>query len=185
YDLVRQVTKLDSILSATIILPPVNSNELAELMYERHQLAGVQISWASKEDKILTKRELIKHFEKFCQAANGNIGVALISWLGSIEKFENETVVVRPFKSIKLPARLPGPWSVLLTHLVLHDRLHLNNIIDIFHLQDKTTVNGVIKELKYTKFIMEVSKNTFAVEPCVSKSIIEELKNLNYLKKFE
>ena len=185
YDLIRQVTNLDAILSATIILPPVNSNELAQLMYERHKLAGVKILFANKPDKEPSKRELIKHFEKYCNAAKGNVGATFLSWLGSIEKYEEDTVTVRPYVSNQLPASLPVAWSVLLTHLVLHDRLHLSNILTIFYLQDKASVIGVIKELKYTKLINEVSKNTFAIEASVSKLIIERLKKQNYLKRFE
>ena len=165
YDLIRQVTSLDTILSGTVILPPVNVSELAELMYERHQLAGVKISLVSKLEKELSKRELIKLFEKYGNLAKGNVGVTMLKWLASIEKYEDETVFVKPIESNTLPASLPLSWSVLLTHLVLHDRMHLNNILEVFHLQDKATVNGVIKELKYTRLISEVSKNTFSIEP--------------------
>lgn len=185
YDLVKQVTRLDSILSATVILPPVNQSELAGLMLERHQLSGVDIRFTVKPDRIPSDRELVKHFEKFGNQANGNIGVAMMRWLASIEKFEADTVFVKSDFQYKMPIVIPGSWSVLLTHLALHDRLHLHNILEIFHLQDKTTVNGVIKELKFTKLIKEVRLNTYTIEPAVSKSVIEELKNQSYLKNLE
>ncbi|MGB0806482.1 MAG: amino acid permease [Salibacteraceae bacterium] len=185
YDLIRQVTNIDSILSSTIILPPVNSMELANLMIERHHLADTEVLFNKTKSKKPTQRELLKHFEKFGTAAKGNIGVAMMKWLASIQKYEGETVYVNPIMNSDFPGSLPVQWAVLLTHLVLHERLHLNNILDIFHLQDKSTVNAVIKELKYTKLIVEVAKNTFAVERTVVKSVIEALKKQNYLKKFE
>ncbi len=185
YDLARQLTNIDTVLAATIIIPPANNRELSELMFERHQLAGIKVAFSHKPDKKPTKRELLKHFEKYASEANGNIGVAMLRWLASIERFEDETVFVSDFKADKLPSVLPVAWAMLLTHLVLHERLHLNNMIEIFHLQDKSMVNSVVKELKYTKLIKEVSKNTFAIEPLVLKPIIEQLKTQNYLKKFE
>ena len=185
YDLIRQVTKIDTVLSATIIIPPVHATEFAQLMIERHQLSGVQVRFADKMERIPSERELIKHYEKFANNANGNVGVAMLNWLASIEKFEDDLVYVRTNNSNKLPASFPMSWSILLTHLILHDKLHLNNILEIFHLQDKATINSVIKELKYTKLIKEVFNNTYTVEPSVSKTLIEELKEQNYLKKFE
>lgn len=185
YDIVRQVTSIDSILSATIILPPVNNAELAQLMVERHQLAGVGVLVSNKLDKVPSSRDLHKLFEKYSQASKGNVGMAMLKWLASIERFEEDTVIVKPFVSSDLPGTIPLKWAVLLTHLVLHDRLHLNNILEIFHLQDKTTVNAVIKELRYTKLITEVTKNTYAIERSIIKALIETLKSQNYLKKFE
>ena len=185
YDLVRQVTRIDSVLSATIILPPVNQSELAQLMLERHHLSAVDIRFARKPDRIPSQRELLKHFEKMVNNANGNVGVSMMRWLASIEKFEEDTVFISHQMVNKIPVMIPGSWAVLLTHLVLHERLHLQNIFEIFHLQDRTTVNSVIKELKFTKLIKEIGLNTYTLEPSVSKSVIEELKSQSYLKNLE
>jgi amino acid transporter len=185
YDLVRQITNIDSVLAATIILPPANGRELAELMLNRHQLAGVNIVFENKPDKHPTKRDLIKHFEKYVNGANGNIGVAMLRWLSSIQKYKDDMVYVKEYKEQKLPSMFPITWGVLLTHIVLHEKLHLNNIIEIFELQDKSTVHRVVKELIYTKLIKEVSKNTYVIEPLILKWVIEQLKTQNYLNKYE
>ena len=185
YDLVRQVTRIESVLCATIILPPVNKTELAKLMLERHHLSGVDIRFSKKPERVPSQRELLRHFEKFANNANGNVGVSMMRWLASIERFEKDTVYISHQPQYKMPILIPGSWAVLLTHLVLHERLHLHNIFEIFHLQDRSTVNGVIKELKFTGLIKEIGLNTFTIEPSVSKSVIEELKNQNYLKNLE
>lgn len=185
YDIIRQVTNIDSVLAATIILPPANNRALSELMLNRHQLAGVDILFENKPDKKPTHRELLKHFEKFANGANGNIGVAMLRWLASIQKYEGDTVYVSAYKEQKLPSLFPITWGVLLTHIVLHEKLHLNNILEIFELQDKATVHRVVKELSYTKLIKEDSKNTYMIEPLVLKWVIEQLKTQNYLNKYE
>jgi hypothetical protein len=185
YDLVRQLTNLDSVLSATVILAPANARELANLMLERHHLSGVKVMFSKNMDKRPTKREVLQHFEKYASGSRGNIGVAMLRWISSIEKYDQETVFVKEFKEDKLPGILPVSWAILLTHLVLHEKLHIKNMIAIFHLQDKSKVHSVVKELLYTKLIKESSKNTYKIEPVVLKSVIEQLKNQNYLKNFE
>tara|TARA_R110002050_G_scaffold109799_1_gene221445 strand:+ start:192394 stop:197469 length:5076 start_codon:yes stop_codon:yes gene_type:complete len=185
YDLVRQITEIDTVISATIILPPANGRELAGLMLERHHLSGVKVKFNSKPDKLPSKREVSNLFEKYANGANGNIGVAMMRWLASIEKYEGETVFVSEYKESSFPGLLPISWATMLTHLVLHEKLHLNNMVEIFHLQEKSTINSVVKELVYTKMIVEGAKNTFSIEPSVLKAVVEQLKEQNFLKKFE
>jgi hypothetical protein len=185
YDLIRQVTKIESVLATTIMIPPANNNELAEIMFERHQLAGVSIYFTDKPDTLPSKREVLKLLGKFSISANGNIGVTMLRWLASIETFEDDKVLVNPLGNYQIPSELPVKWAMLLVHLVLHDRLHLDNITRIFSLQDKATIHAVIKEMQYTKLIREVSKNTFTIERFVLKSVTDQLINQKYLKRFE
>ncbi len=185
YDLVRQVSKLDSILSSTILLPPANAHEMAEIMFDRHKIAGVRIQFSERKDLEISKRDVLSRFDKIAQGAKGNIGVTMLRWLSSIEFFEDNVVVVKQINDKGMPSDLSKKWAIILLHLVLHDRLNLDNLVSIFSVQDKELISSVIKELHDAELISQISKNTYSVNPYMVKWVIENLVEQNYLRSFE
>ena len=137
------------------------------------------------ESAPISERGLLKLFEQYAQISKGNIGVTMLRWLASIERFENDKIYISPKRDFKLPSLLPNHWANLLTQVVLHQVMHRDTIYQIFRMQDRKVVAKVIKDLVLTGLLVEISKNTYSIDQFVVKSVLEQLQSEKYLNTYE
>ena len=177
FDIIRKTSQIERHLLANIIVPPMSKTEMKEVLVNRHKIGGAEVWYNNQLIGNSKKAEFI--FNDIYNKSNGNIGVALTSWISSIRKDEDGNLFVRKADSPQFPDVTNPNWKAILYMFSIHGTLTNEQIKKIFENSD--WVYSTLIELEKTGLIFRKSSSAYAVNPTAKYFVEEWLKGLNIL----
>ena len=148
-NLIRSILKMGDYFLDVIVCTPMTVEQLKTIILLRHKATGLKLSLEEQPEESLSELQLARLFRRICEYSNGNIGVALQTWIGHVHRIEGNTIhIIAPVTPDTSPlSRLPMDWIVVILQFILHKRLspsrlmrimgwdeeHLNRMIDVLH----------------------------------------------------
>ena len=154
FKMLEKVVPLQESMLDIIRLGAVNSVLLEKIILFRHNSSGIKFvvdksakSMPGKEQDHLKPKHFARIFNKYFIATKGNIGIALNYWMSNITGYNSEKMTIRLAESTDAVALdlLTSDHKILLSQLVLHKTLNINQLKDI--LLDKEA--RFIKDLNF------------------------------------
>ncbi len=180
FDILRKSSILDESLLSTIIVSPVSRSEIKEIILKRHRTAGMDIWFNGK--LVEDSKKLDAFFSDLHDRSNGNVGVALNSWINGIRLNEDKQLIIRKNSIVNFPLISKANWKVILYHFIIHDHLKIIQIQKIFGKNDNEWIFNTIKEIEKAGLIYRKSSSTYKLNHS-SKYFVEkwlkEIKILN------
>ncbi|MEM1136892.1 MAG: hypothetical protein AAGI07_13725, partial [Bacteroidota bacterium] len=170
YRFINQVVKLEDSFIQVIDCEPFDAKSLRDIILLRHQSSGMKFKLNDViEDEVSTWR-LANLFAAVFDASNGNVGVALQTWISCVQKVEGNILTL---STPKLPAvdilrRLPSAWIIILIQLILHRQLTFEKLDKIMNFTEPQLAHhvaalkrsGLVEEEKALLKINRFMENT-------------------------
>lgn len=164
---------------ATIHLAPFSTEELKELILQRHHSSGLQFRWKGRPEKKLSALRIAALFDAYFNFSRGNPGVALQAWIRNIERAGGSVLDIRAPEVPDLAAlrRLDADVLVTLGVCALHKRLDADRLGRITGLE-RPVLETLLRSARRYGLIEERSRgvctlNTF-LEPFIIQVLIEK-----------
>jgi amino acid transporter len=161
YQTLSKFTSLKDQIIESVILPPLSTDHIADVIKSRHSIGGFDFVYNEKEEKYLSASQKKKIFNLFASQSNGNIGIALKLWIANIDKVEeNKIWLIKP-ELIDFPELTNDLWKNLIYQFQLHGNLTRNELYLIYGESNKSWLNRAISNLLKSKILKVTNKNTF------------------------
>ena len=147
YRLVEKLIPLNSYLLGVIKLNPVPVNSIKEMIMLRHKGAGQELEYKNKRTSELSAVKFAGLFVKIYKFSNGNPGVALAAWLGSIKKVEKNSMLIEPVETPDpgFITRFKPDSVVIMVQLLVHRQMTQKRLIEAMN----TEPDSVERELQF------------------------------------
>ncbi len=194
YEYLENVCALSKYFQKTMILGPVNPEELEDLVMVRHYMSGYELNFIEPENirdvkkyRMLEtdteKQSYLKsaYFDNLASVSAGNIRVAVLLWLNSVKEIENEVIglqmgIVSEYAFI---SQLPDIDLFTLAAIVRHDNLSIDYHSLIFRIEGSESAR--ILERLATSGILVKKDEAFLIHPFLFRSVIRTLQRKNLL----
>ncbi len=163
----------DSVIS-TILLKPLTSLEITNVIETRHQLGGMIYSYKNVGENFLSPAKKLKLMQRFFSMSEGNIGLALKYWVGSIEKVDENKIVINPIEQPDLPKFPDEIWQSLLFQFQLHLKLTKTDLFNIYSDENKEWITRYISQLVKAGLIENSEKDVYSM-PSDIRYFIEKI----------
>lgn len=123
FDVLDRVSPLSASASMVLSCDPFSAEEIRHATLRRHRSTGMTFQIGAETEAALGEWDLARLFSAHFDTSKGNVGGALRSWLGHVERVDDEgnLHVVRP-RQLDWSAldALDGDAKALLLQLVIH-----------------------------------------------------------------
>ena len=172
YQHIRQYLDLDAHLLDTIMLAPMPIQEIRQVILKRHHSGGMTFLWKGKLEGNLRIREQNKIFKKLTTASDGNIGLALYSWLGNVNDVEEHVLEFGEIVLDEIPPVLSAEWEIMLLQVLLHKQLTFRRLCTVFS-QEEAITNSTLQSLLRTNLLIETPGKLIKINPYVLPYLIK------------
>lgn len=178
FQLINHYRKIESNFINLIELSPMNAKEIKDVILKRHLSSGMQFKYRKTPESAFRSWNYARLFSRYYNYSEGNIGVALQSWVANITEVENSTIFIRkpsqPDYSIF--NYLEIEWMIFIMQFILHKRMNINKLMRITRESEKSVRNKVTI-LKRAGLIIQMSDgilelNSF-IFPYLQKALIQ------------
>ena len=160
--------KIESNFINLIELAPLNSIEIKEAILKRHTTSGMQFHTKNTAESTFRSWQYARLFSSYFSYSQGNIGVALQSWIAHINKFENNTIYIRkpaqPDTSVL--NYLETEWMIFIMQFILHKRMNIKKLMRVTK-ETEGSVRNKINILKRTGLIIQMTEGIFELNPFI------------------
>lgn len=162
FKLINKIKNIEDYFLNVIECKPFNASELKEAVMMRHNAGGLQLSYKGNFQDKIKQYDYAKLFAGYFNHTEGNIGVALFSWLSNIDDVKDETVYINSFKIERsdLFENFETDINIILVQFVLHKRMNVTKLSRIL-LESEDIIEKKLIFLKRSGLISEISKGTF------------------------
>ena len=159
----KRKTQINDSIISTILLKPLTSLEITEVIETRHQLGGMQYSHKDVAENFLSPAKKLRLMQRFFTLSQGNIGLALKLWIGSIEKVDENKFNINPIESPELPEFPDEIWKSLLYQFQLHSKLTKLDLNSIYSEEHKGWIERYLVQLVKAGLIENAEKDVYAM----------------------
>jgi amino acid transporter len=163
YSILKETSKLEKSLLATIIMRPYTKNELYKIILNRHRIGGAKVYY--KDDLICNSRKTKKLISKIHNQSNQTIGVSLRKWIAEIALDKEDSFIIKEEKTLDFPTYFSANWKLLMFSLLIHQTFSKIQIKQIFN-EDHT---------KYLAILVEMEKSNLVVKQSDAKYKLNDL----------
>ena len=195
WNFIKKISGADQYFSHIIEVDTLNKDKIKQAILARHRATGYDLhfvenatplktsTFRKRETNPLKRQEALDDlfFEKLSKLAEGNLSIAIMFWLQSIKKIENNTFYISPIEitdvdKLEVPSR-----EVLFTlaSLVIHDRLSPAEMAMSLH-QPVVQSRLMLTRLKSKGIIVE-SEDCYSLNHLVYRQVIRLLKRRNII----
>ena len=177
FQLIKQQGHFHSYFISTIHLAPLSQQGIKESILSRHHAGGYQFIYENKNEDQLNEKVLSQIFASHTNASDGNIGFALLQWIGNIKSVQdNHKLTISSPRNNELPTINKNDWLVLLAQFFMHKHLTINRIKQIFGYENNEKVIFIIQNLQRAGLIEEFMGGIYRVSPFVYIPLKKQLK---------
>jgi amino acid transporter len=182
YELINTVLNLQNQLIGVIKCESFDSEELKALIMKRHQSSGLSFTLENKSEEDMTQLKMAKLFSRYFDCTKGNPGVALNTWLSSIEMYKNEEIHMKypGVPDTDIIENLEEEIMITLQQIALHKRMDVAKLMRVFSGSDDE-INKLIRPLRLNGLLQEKAEGVFVINPYVEPLIVRILKNKELL----
>ncbi len=180
FRLMNTINKLDGLFISTIECEPFDSQSLKEVILLRHDSSGIKFKLGDKTEEELGEIKLAGLFDDYFNYSNGNVGVALNTWIANITKVESNTVTIKPPVVHDAAAlnNLDDEWLIFISQIMLHRRISFDTLKRLMKVSDENCTD-VVKGLLRSGIIMEKSTDIYGInfflEPYLTRLLKERM----------
>ena len=184
-------------INSIIYLDNLSSEQLKDIIFERHKISGYEIMYETDEDekkgkkfkKLHIENRLQKYmedkfFDKLSRMSRGNLTTAFQYWLSSIKEFKDNNILLNPISPIELNRfeQLNASDLLTLVPFIQHDNLNADESVAIMRQlshQNMLTINRLVSygllEKKDKYYSINMLYYPAIKETLISKKYIYEL----------
>lgn len=170
---------IKDVITSTIILPPVSKESLHEIILERHNLGGLDLS--IKNEVKLTEDKFINQLTSRIHAeCDGNVGVALHLWLRQIASCNENIIRLDDQLNVNILRVNDDNWKILLYQFLINKNLTAQDIENLFN-SDALKVLSTLRELKKANILEDLGDKNYTINHIVKPNIEKWLVDYNIL----
>lgn len=195
WNFIKKISGADQYFTHIIDVDTLGKEKIRQAILARHRATGYELHFTEnssvKKTRTLRKRETDpqrlqeieedQYFEKLSKLAEGNMSIAILFWLQSINKVENNTFHISPIEvtdvdKLEIPSR-----EVLFTlaSFVIHDILTPAEMAMSLH-QQETQSRLMITRLKSKGMVVE-RDTSYSLNQLVYRQVVRLLKRRNII----
>jgi amino acid transporter len=182
FGLMAQSSTIQNAIIKTVLLPPMDANQVRDAIWTRHQNSGLRIRLNGENEQHIQLNKLNKYLTKFHQSSKGNIGVALHQWVAAIERFEENELEMKDPQNFHLPKLENEHWKNLIYQLFIHYSLSRESLYKIYGESEKGWVNRILQSLRNAGIIEQNERGEFVIRKIVKPYIELWLNEIGFIK---
>jgi amino acid transporter len=172
FESIKQTTIIQDSLIKTIVLTPLNSSDLVNILEHRHQLGGLEFVHNDVPEQFMSESKRRKLFLKFYQSSKGNVGLAMRQWIANIIDIDENKITISDDFNFDFPELTDDLWKNILYQFQLHKNLNRTELYAIYGIDNKAWINRVIASMLKVQLLKTIEKNTFEINP-IMKPYVE------------
>ncbi len=181
FKFIRKLTSFESCLQDTITMQPLRVKEMKEVIWEHHRASGINLVWRGIEEKDLTPEMNNEMLRKLNSVTQGNIGFAFHLWLSSIEKMEDDKIIINDIQSNELPNVAEPEWAAMLYQFVLHKQIRKRNLLNLYGEDQTAMVEETLESLLRTGIVIEEEANIFEINSFAMMYVLNYLRTKKFI----
>jgi len=175
YRHIRQHLPIDNHLLETIVTASLPISEIKKAIMKQHHIGGVDFIWKNKTEDELRLREINNIFKIITAQTEGNIGMALYMWIGSISSFEKNEIHFSDFSLRELPTITKPEWENMLVQILMHKRISLSRLSEVYRYENKYDVENNLQSLIRTGLVVKTIANSYSISPYILPYLLKYL----------
>ncbi|WNB17041.1 hypothetical protein [Marivirga arenosa] len=193
FNYLEKSLKMSAFFSYHIPLEPLSDDEISKLIIKRNRISGFKIQFEKSEKDIndkkynkLDEKEKQDHlkerfFKDLNNFAKSNISMALMFWLLSTKKVDDQNIIIKNFKKpdFSFLSSIKMDRVFVLQALIMHDGLFQGQLAKVLS-YDITKTKFLLIELLEDGVLQE-KEGQFFVNPIIYRNTVQLLKSRNLL----
>jgi hypothetical protein len=193
WEFLDHTLKISDYYIRKIELARLSDKTIEDVIFRRNQLSGYKIIFEAsdefsenkaymklndEEKQEYLRKEFFSNLNKSC---NGNISLALLYWLRSTQKVDEESITIASLKEMDFSfvQAFSGNYLFTLHAILIHDGLTLEDYSRLFNITPHLARNILIPMLE--KGLLIRPKDTFNINPLIFKQVIQHLRSKNFI----
>ena len=166
FQLINHFRKIESNFISLIELSPLNAKDIKEAILKRHLSSGMKFQYRNTPESAFRSWNYAQFFSSYFNYSEGNIGVALHSWMSNIKKVENNTLIISKPKQLDQGVFdfLETEWMIFIMHFILHKRMNLKKLARIGR-ESESSVQNKVDILKRAGIINQMADGILELNP--------------------
>ena len=193
YMYLDSVIEIKKYFQRSIFMEPLTEESVEETILSRHFSSGYSLIF--QENDLLKKRKMNKirdeqekqalirksFFAELSRISDGNIFNAIVLWLNSIMKVEDEKIIMRSYiiSEYAFISQLPKDTLFVLAAIIQHDSITIENYMKIFH-EDRDSAARMLERLT-TNGVLQKKGYGYSIHPFLFKPVVKILKQNNII----
>ncbi len=179
FELMNRIHHIENYFINIINLEPFNSEELQQIVINRHKSSNFKLRMANNLREHLRPWDYARLFAKYFSYSKGNAGVVLSSWLVNISDVEKNIIsVAQPrIPDLSILDQLKPDWYLLIVQIILHKRANLRKLSRIC-MESIKEIKIKIDILKRSGIIIEPQTGIYEINgflyPHIQSKLIEK-----------
>ncbi|RJE74931.1 hypothetical protein [Reichenbachiella sp. MSK19-1] len=193
WNYLSQTIQINQYFSYIIELKELTNDQIINIVWKRNKISGYNIQFEVEEErsndkkfmKLTSAQQQDKLKQEFFSSLNSfaksNVSMALIFWLLSTRKIEDNRITIGTFKNPNLGfLKALSMEKVYILHvLILHDGLNVAQISEVLNIP-QTHCQLMLLALLEDGVVFE-EKSTYMINPIVYRGMINLLKSKNLI----
>lgn len=163
---INRFLPVNSYLLSTIDCSPFNAEEIKNIIMQRHRSGNMKFVFEGKKQEEMRSWDYARLFDRFFTYSRGNVGLSLQTWMGCIDKVEENTLYLRaPHRpDTSVLNKLDSEALIFLVQFILHKRLSFEKIQRIMLLPPEDAKKR-LRLLRRAAIITEPNPGVFMLNP--------------------
>jgi len=178
FQIIKETTQLETKLLSTIVVPPVNAQELNGIILKRHKIGGAEVYY--NNDLAHRSNKINKVTNRIHGQSNGNIGIALNLWLANINMSSVGELFVQIPEILSFPNIKSPEWKLVLYHFILHRKLSEKQLKEIMK-DDFDWERNTLREMQKAGLVFKQPDGKYELNSMARFYIEKWLKTLSFI----
>lgn len=182
YELICRSTTIQSAVLKSVILAPLNTGQIKDAIWSRHQTTGLRIRLDNEKEQHLSVNKLNRYLSRFHTLSNGNVGLAMQLWINAIYKKEDTNLMMGNPALGQWPVVESPEWKNLIFQLFVHKNIGHEALYRIYGEESKNWINRVLQSMITAGLIEQNERGEFRIIKTIKPHIENWLNELGFIK---
>ncbi|MFT5822935.1 MAG: amino acid transporter [Crocinitomix sp.] len=182
YSLVCQSTNIQNAIIESVVLAPLNANQIKDAIWSRHQTGGLHIRLDNEKEQHISVNKLNKYLSRYHGVSKGNIGLALQQWINAIIEKDDNYLVIKSPTLHEVPFIGNVEWTNLIFQLFIHYNLSREELYRIYGENNKNWINRLLQSMKNAGLIEQNERGEFLLNKLTKPYIENWLNEVGFIK---
>ncbi len=141
-----------------------SSSDTADALLKRHNAGGISFVFKDKLQERVKPAEFDKLFEDYVKFTDGNIGIAVHTWISKIQSYNQNDIVINSPETVDVSALnyFSDEMNDMLKQFIMHRRLNVKKIARIMKKEEAEIIDN-FTFLQRSGIVTEFGKDTFEI----------------------
>ncbi len=182
YQLMAEVSSIQSVITRSVILAPLTPAQIRDAIWSRHKTGGLNATMNGISEKHLSASKTNKYLTKYHSVSGGVIGVALNKWAASIhEKDDHDIVLVNP-KRTEFPSIQKTELKNLIYQLFIHYSLTKAELVRIYGREHKNWIERNLNMLATSGLLAINERDAYYIKSVAKPYVENWLNEMGFIK---